>query len=46
MVKRYRQKMIEKANNIFEDFDIGIKVPDSGISHEDLLVIHNLGKNL
>ena len=38
--------MIQKANTIFSDYDIGIEVPQSGIAHEDLLVIHKLSQNL
>jgi len=38
--------MIEKTNSIFESSNIGITVPDKGLSHGDLLVIHSLGQNL
>ena len=38
--------MIEKANSIFSKNNIDIQIVDKGITHEDLLVICNLGQNL
>lgn len=38
--------MIKRTNKIFSDHNIGINIPEKGLSHEDLLVIYSLGKNL
>jgi ribosomal protein L22 len=46
LAERYRNKMIEKVNDIFSKNKIKIAVSEKGLSHEDLLVIHNIGQNL
>lgn len=46
MAERYRGKMIDRTNTIFSENNIDIQLPASGLSHEDLLVIHNFGKNI
>lgn len=38
--------MIEKANNIFSKNNMDIQISEKGLSHEELLVICNLGQTL
>ena len=47
LAEKYRCKMIAKANKRFEENNLNIFVSDNKeLTHEDLLVIDSLGKNL
>jgi hypothetical protein len=47
MAEKYRDRMVAKANLRFEASNVDIHLPDKKLlTHEDLLVIDNLGKTL